>query len=496
MMNGLQALTYWQEYFGHPTGSKQGILNAIQSIGAVCSLPIAPYLADRIGRKLSIFVGSLIVVLGAGLQSGARDVGMFIAGRFFIGLGSGINGIASPLLVTELAHPNQRGKITAVYNTFYYFGSTIAAWTTYGTLQIQSNWSWRLPSLLQVAPSAMQLCLIYLLPESPRWLIRKDRPDEALKILAKYHANDDPHDEVIQFEFAEVRAQLQREKDKSQGRYKDLITTPGNRRRLFICVCCGLFSQLSGTGLTGYYLTKVLDDVGITNPEFQNRLNGIIAITNWIEASIFALLVDKVGRRPLFLTSNSGMICTFATWIALTAVQNKTQAPGPGKGVIVMIFLHNFFYNLCWVSLNLAYPVEILPYTIRANGVMVQSLATNLALFFGQYVNPIGIGNAGWKFYLLYQCWLVVELVVVYFFFIETRGATLEEISRTFDGAEAVEELKELALEKAKVEMVEEQDGKTQQAPVVNEMMASGVEVKRDSGCCLGMADADDRQQC
>lgn len=117
-----------RSYFNNPGGSQQGLLNAIQSVGSVCALPIAPNLADWIGRKCSIMIGSLIVALGAGLQFGATDTGMFIAGRFFIGLGSGINGIASPLLITELAHPSQRGKITAVYNTFYYFRSTIAAW--------------------------------------------------------------------------------------------------------------------------------------------------------------------------------------------------------------------------------------------------------------------------------------------------------------------------------------------------------------------------------
>lgn len=97
-MNGLQALTYWKTCkcwpaltmyplsgtdFHNPNGSRQGLLNAIQSVGSVCSLPIAPNLADWIGRKYSIFIGSLIVALGAGLQSGATDTGMFIAGRFF-----------------------------------------------------------------------------------------------------------------------------------------------------------------------------------------------------------------------------------------------------------------------------------------------------------------------------------------------------------------------------------------------------------------------------
>lgn len=140
-------------------------------------------------------------------------------------MGSGINGIASPLLITELAHPNQRGKITACYNVFYYFGSTIAAWTTFGTLQIQSNLSWRLPSLLQVAPSAIQILLIYWLPESPRWLISKDRQDEALVILAKYHSNGDTRDEAVQFEYAEIRASIKADKEASRGRFMDLFST-------------------------------------------------------------------------------------------------------------------------------------------------------------------------------------------------------------------------------------------------------------------------------
>jgi MFS family permease len=215
---------------------------------------------------------------------------------------------------------------------------------------------------------------------------------------------------------------------------------------------------MSGTSLTGYYLSKILTDIGITDPQFQNRLNGIIGTTNWIEAIFFALIVDRVGRRPLFLTSASGMCCTFAVWIALTAVQNRTGDPGPGKGVIAIIFFHNFFYNLCWVSLNVAYPCEILPYRLRANGLTVQSLATNVMLFFNQYVNPIGIEHASWRYYFLFEAALLVQAVTVYFFFIETKGATLEEISRTFDGEDAVEEMKLRALTTEKAYMVEQID--------------------------------------
>jgi len=166
------------------------------------------------------------------------------------------------------------------------------------------------------------------------------------------------------------------------------------------------------------------------------------------------------------------MCCTFATWIALTAVQNRTGASGPGKGVIAIIFFHNFFYNLCWVSLNVAYPCEILPYRLRANGLMVQSLATNLMLFFNQYVNPIGIEHASWRYYFLFEATLLIQLVTVYFFFIETKGATLEEISRTFDGEDAVEEMKVRALvtEKADmVEQVENLDNKERKATAVGQ---------------------------
>jgi hypothetical protein len=94
------------------------------------------------------------------------------------------------------------------------------------------------------------------------------------------------------------------------------------------------------------------------------------------------------------------------------------------------------------ISLNVSYPLEILSFKIRANGLLMQNLATNVCLAISQFVIPIGIAAASWKFYFFFEGWLLIQFVVVYFFFIETRGATLEEINKTFDGAMAVEEFK------------------------------------------------------
>ena len=180
-------------------------------------------MCDYGGRKWTIFVGCLVVVIAGLVQCLSVNIRMFTAARFLIGLGSGFSGLASPLLITETAHPCERGKITALYNTQYYFGAFLGGWITFGTLYIPSNWSWRLPSLLQACPSFVQLCLVILLPESPRWLMSRGKEDKALQIIAKYHANGNTDDPMVRFEMAEMRASIKLNEQK--GRWKDLFAT-------------------------------------------------------------------------------------------------------------------------------------------------------------------------------------------------------------------------------------------------------------------------------
>lgn len=136
MMNGLQSLTYWQEYFDHPKGSILGLFNASMSLGSLIGLFFVPYLIDWAGRRSGILIGSMIMLLGVGLQAGARNFGMFIASRLLIGFGDCIVLGAAPLLIAELAHPQDRAILVTLSGASYHSGAFIASWVTYATLQI------------------------------------------------------------------------------------------------------------------------------------------------------------------------------------------------------------------------------------------------------------------------------------------------------------------------------------------------------------------------
>ena len=183
MMNNLQTLVVWKTYFKNPKGGTLGLFNAIQSIGGLAGLPFAPYLNDTIGRRYTIFLGSSIMLVGVALQTAAQNIGMFIGARFLLGFGLAFSALASPTLLTELAFPTHRAPLTSLFNTSWYLGSIVAAWTTYGTFFIANNWAWRIPSLFQGIPSVLQVALILTIPESPRWLIHKGREEQAGRSL-------------------------------------------------------------------------------------------------------------------------------------------------------------------------------------------------------------------------------------------------------------------------------------------------------------------------
>jgi sugar porter (SP) family MFS transporter len=370
------------------------------SIGSLVALPVVPYIADGLGRRWGIMIGCLIMILGVVLQTISINLKMFIAARFFLGFGIAIAHGASPLLVTELVHPQHRATFTTIYNTTWYIGSFVAAWLTFGTnhiseytvqslhpihiltrAQLDSNWCWRVPSLVQAFPSILQMSFVWFVPESPRFLIAHGKVEKAHDVLAKVHANGDRESEVVMLELQEIKDTIKLEQEFESNGWMELFRTKGNRHRLIILLSLGLFSQWSGNGLVSYYLHQIFDSIGITDSNTQLVINGCLQILNIIVATTQCFFVDKIGRRPLFLVATSGMLTTFVIWTICSARYTLNGDKGAGNAVVAMIFLYYVFYNMAWSGLLVGYSAEILPYSIRAKGMTLMFLMVDIALF-------------------------------------------------------------------------------------------------------------------
>ncbi|KIP12096.1 hypothetical protein PHLGIDRAFT_98430 [Phlebiopsis gigantea 11061_1 CR5-6] len=435
LMNSFESLKLWNDYFGSPHGGKLGLLNAIQNIGSLAAYPFAPYSSDGLGRKLTVWMGATVMLAGVAVQSAAHNLNSFYAARFVIGFGLTFATNSAPMLVTEVAYPPYRAQLTALYNSLWYSGNIVASWTTFGTEFINNNWAWRIPSILQGLPSVFQFALVLFAPESPRWLVSKGKEAQALQTLAYYHADGDETDPLVLYEFNEIKAGIELDRTVAANvGWSALWSTPGNRRRMTIIIAIAFFSQWSGNGLVSYYLSQVFRTIGITNVTIQLLITGILAIWNLFWAASASFAVERVGRRTLFLTSASGMLVFFTLQTVCSAQYALHGNNAAAHAVIAFIFIFYAFYDLAFTPLIVSYTVEILPYSLRAKGFNVFNFAVSLSLIFNQYVNPSALGHLGWKYYIVYCCWLAFELVFLYFFIVETKGLSLEETAALFDG--------------------------------------------------------------
>jgi len=187
--------------------------------------------------------------------------------------------------------------------------------------------------------------------------------------------------------------------------------------------------QLSGNALISYYLALVLDSIGIVDSKTQLVINGTLQIWGFLIAVACSMLVDKAGRRPLFLIGMAGMLGAYIIWTILSARAQQTNYDNKGLsgGVLLMIYIFQFFYLM-----------EISPFSLRSKTSMIYSLNTQISSIFNGFVNPVALKNIGWKYYIVYCVVLACEFVIVYFFFPETKGYGLEEVAVLFDGNDAV----------------------------------------------------------
>lgn len=288
------------------------------------------------------------------------------------------------------------------------------------------------------------------IPESPRFLVAKDRQDEALQILAKYHANGNVDHPTVQFEFREIRDTIKAEQEADDStKYIDFFKTRGNRYRLAVLLSLGLFSQWSGNGVVSNYSARLYKNAGISNARERLIIGASKTILDMAVSIGCALFVERLNRRFSFLFATGGMWLTMVFWTLTCGLAEQHGHTNANNAMIFLVWLHGVFYSTAWSGLLIGYAVEILPYSLRAKGLMVLNISVQIALLLNNYANPEAFkaweapageeednleGGNTWRLYLIYSIWIFLELLFVYFMYVETRGPTLEELVQVIDG--------------------------------------------------------------
>ncbi|KAI0801952.1 general substrate transporter [Irpex lacteus] len=448
LISGLQASDAWQADLNYPDGVRLGMLNAVGFIAGLIVGPIITYIDEHWGRRWGIrfygytlLIGSVIgCIAGA---SGANGYAIFCAGRAIIGFGLASFLMTSLIVVQEITHPRSRATIAASWDSFWILGSFIAAWVIFGCVgYISGSWSWRIPYIIQVPMALYILIAVQFVPETPRFLLSKGREQEAFQFLVEYHGNGDPNDELVLFEYEEMKEAIRKEQEAKSEKWSTILRSRANRHRMGLAMLMTFMTNLSGSSIIYYYYTVVFDLVGITDATTQTGINAGLTVFTWICQLAFVYIGRFVGRRkillwlwPALLLSLVGL--TVSSGVFANKDQGDTKA-GVATVVMVWIYLGIFNCSRCFADghadpILYSYPAEVQTFSMRSKGLLVWNTITQLEGAYVTWVDAVALDSIGWKYYHVYMPLIIIQWFLVYFFMVETHGYTLEEIANVFD---------------------------------------------------------------
>lgn len=433
VMNALNILPSYTEYFVL-TAASLSLNTASIWVGGILSGFIDGAFCDWQGRKWTMMWSSVICIIGSVIQACAQNSGMFVAGRIIVGFGLGLAGVATSTYLAEAVSMQWRPFILGFYWDAWWVGALISAGITYGTKDILSTWAWRAPSLIQIIPSLLCIAILFFVPESPRWLAYQGRTEDALEVLAVAHAGGDTTDPVVVTEHREITETLNFEKEHGSVSPLETLRTPGNRKRLLLCVSVAIFSMTMGNNVVTYYLGTMLNQAGVTDLNTQLKVNIIISAWSFLCSLAGTLYVDKLGRRWLAIISTT-LGTTFLFLVGgFSALYGNGSNTSGSYATVAMMFLFMGAYSFGWTPLTMMYPVEVLNYSTRATGMGVYTFWVNGMGLMITFAFPYAFAAISWRMYMINSAFNVVTLAFVCLFWVETCGKSLEEIDLLIDG--------------------------------------------------------------
>ncbi len=408
---------------------QEGWFVAVALLGCIIGVAFSGILADRFGRKATLFLSALLFAVSAFWCAVAPEQVSLIVARFVGGLGIGVASMLAPLYISEISIPEFRGRMVTLYQfaitigilAAYFSNALLLSWSQSGSVQGEFlNWIvvsevWRGMFGMGVIPAVLFFLLLFFIPQSPRWLMARGYPDRARAILARV-----TNEETAAREVEEIQATLKEE----TGSIRQLFQ-PGLRLPLFLGVSIAVLSQLTGINVIIYYGPKIFAEAGFKVAESLDS-QVIIGIMN-VVATIFALWkIDDFGRKPLLITGVIGMMVSL---LCIAGVFFAGSDGSPLLVVCILVYVTFFAFSFGCVTWTLL--SEIYPTHIRGRAM---SIAT-LSLWCGTFV--VGqafpwlletLGGAG--VFVLFALMCLPAIIIAWKFLPETKGKTLEEIER------------------------------------------------------------------
>jgi SP family sugar:H+ symporter-like MFS transporter len=455
-INGTLAMTYFiHQFTGLPVPGpdasadelanfvipawRTSLIVSILSAGTFTGAVAAGDVSDFYGRRTTIMAGCVIFSIGIALQVASSAYGLLIAGRLIAGIGVGFVSAIVILYMSEIAPRKVRGLIIAGYQFCITLGILLANCVVYGTQDFMDSRSYRVPMGIQWVWAIIVFVGLLLLPESPRYFVKRGNLEEAAKSLSRVRGQ--PIDsEYIRDELAEIVANNEYEKQligdagfigSWMNCFKGSIRDPSsNLRRSLLGTSAQMFQQFTGINFIFYFGTTFFNSLHTISNPFLISL--ITTLVNVCSTPVSFWTVERFGRRPLLIWGALGMvICEFIVAIIGTADGSN---PKVVAAQISFICIYIFFFASTWGPGAWVVVGEMFPLPIRSRGVAM-SVAANwfwncIIAVITPYMVNVDEGNMGSKVFFVWGSLCIGCFLWAYFIVFETKGLSLEQVDK------------------------------------------------------------------
>ncbi|GAU89752.1 hypothetical protein RvY_02263 [Ramazzottius varieornatus] len=400
-------------------------------MGAVFGSASAGFLCDFIGRRPSIFLGSILFTAGGAMQTVAPDIGVLYGGRVISGAGVGLMSAAVPLYISETAPTENRGRLISVYQLMVTFGILVASCVNAAILTtLTGELEWRLAMGIQIIPALILWLLIIVLPFSPRWLVMKGRDKGALRVLARLR-NGSEQSAAVQSEFKAIKREDADERAAGSASWMELFQD-GVRMRIFLGVVLQAFQQWTGINVVLYYAAKLFTDMGFAEFDASVTLVIINAAINFLATFPGMWLVERIGRKKLMVLGGIAMglsHCCVCMMLGLARLLNNKNL---WWGAVVFLYIFTIAFAASWGPVVWVYQSEIFSMSTRAKGTSLSTVSNWAWNAIIAKITPTFFAHADYFTYLIFGGFGFLMSAFALFFVPETRGRSLEDMDQIF----------------------------------------------------------------